>query len=376
MKYFLSAGEASGDIHAANLIRHLRGVDPDAQFEFLGGDKMAAEAGHAPVIHYRRMAFMGFSEVIRHLPAVLGNFKRARAAIGAQAPDALILIDYPSFNLRLAEWAMRRDIAVYYYIPPKVWAWKQWRVKKLKQLTRRLYCILPFEPAFYSRRGVDSALYVGNPSREEVDEKLAALQSRDRFIADHDLTSRPILALVPGSRESEIRNNLPIMTAVAQRHPDMQAVIAGAPSIDMRLYRSITTLPIVSDATFELMAHAEAALVTSGTATLECALIGTPQVALYRANGSRISHALFSRILKVDFVTLPNLIAGREIIPEMLLHHCNHHEVDAALTPLLAPDSPERAAQLEAYREMRHTLGTGRAAATAAIDIFNDIRQS
>lgn len=374
MKYFISAGEASGDLHGAGLIRHLRDLDKDAEITFLGGDRMAAAAGHEPLIHIRRMAYMGFSEVLRHLPAIRKNLRMARKALAEMAPDAVILIDYAGFNLKLAHEAYRRNLAIYYYIPPKVWAWKRWRVKALKAMMRRLYCILPFETSFYARNGVDSALYVGNPSREEVDEKLKEMSSRREFVHQYELTSRPILALVPGSRVGEIRNNLPVMAAVAQRHPEMQAVVAGAPGIDMGLYRSITSIQVVTDATLELMANARAALVTSGTATLECALAGTPQVACYRANGSRLSHTLMSRILKIDYVTLPNLIMGREMIPEMLLHHCTADEVDSRLTPLLA-DGDERTRMTEGYKEMRKILGTGRAAANTAIDIYNDIRK-
>lgn len=373
MKYFISAGEASGDIHAAGLIRSLLRLDPEASFTFLGGDLMADAADTAPAVHYRDMAYMGFSEVIRHLPGLLSILAEARRLIRAERPDAVILVDYPSFNLKLAREAASLGIPVYYYISPKVWAWKEHRLKAIRRYVDRVLSILPFEVDYFRRHNME-ADYVGNPSREEVDARLATLESREEFIAAHDLTRRRILALVPGSREGEIRNNLPIMIAVAKRHPELQAVVAGAPGIDMALYRRFTTYPVVSHATFDLMAHAEAALVTSGTATLECALTGTPQIAMYRANGSRLTYELFRRILKIPFVTLPNLIAGREIIPEMLLHNCTPDKVDRRLREIL-PDGSRRETMIKNYGFMRTRLGNQEAADTAAQIIIQTLRQ-
>lgn len=374
MKYFISAGEASGDLHAAQLITQLRHNDADATFTFLGGDEMTRAAGGTqPVIHYRDMAYMGFTEVVRHLPRVLGNLSEAKRALASSGADALILVDYPSFNLRLAAHAAKLGIPVFYYISPKVWAWKEHRVKKIKKLCRHVFCILPFETQFYRGHDVKSTVYVGNPSREEMDRRLASIESREEFIARHDLTGRPILALVPGSRLAEIRNNLPIMAKVAGLHPELQPVVAGAPGVDLTLYRRFTNYPIVTDATTELMAHSRAALVTSGTATLECALIGTPQVVLYRANGSRLTYHLFRHILKVNHVSLPNLIVDHTIIPEMLLHHCNVSEVDARLSAIL-DDGKERRAQLDGYREMRNALGTTSAASVTASLLVNALK--
>lgn len=372
MKYFISAGEASGDIHAARLVAALRKADSEASFTFLGGDLMAAEAGVPPLIHYRDMAFMGFSEVLRNLNKVLGNLSAARKALLDSRPDALILVDYPSFNLKLAKTAFEAGIPVYYYISPKVWAWKEGRVKSIRKYCRRVLSILPFEVEFYrSRHGYDVD-YVGNPSVGEVDSKLAALPPRADFMRSHGLdVDKPLLALVPGSRVGEIRNNLPIMDAVARRHPEMQAVVAGAPGIDPQLYGRYSQLPVVAGATFELVAFADAALVTSGTATLEAALIGTPQVVCYRANGSKISYNLFKRILKVNHVSLPNLIADAGVVDEMLLHHCNPDEVDAALTPLLT-DTEARRRMLNGYAEVRRRLTESDAAQAAAAIITND----
>lgn len=374
-RIFISAGEASGDLHAARLMEQMVKRSGALEFTFLGGDQMAGVAGHEPLIHYRRLAFMGFSEVFRNLHKLGRNLTLARRAIDEERPDAVVLVDYPGFNMKLAAHASKRGIPVFYYIPPKVWAWKEYRVKSLKKYTTAIYCILPFEPDFYRTHGVDKAVYSGNPSREEVDEKLGTLCSRSDFVAAHNLTGRPILALVPGSRIGEIRNNLPVMTAVASRHKDLQAVVAGAPGIDLNVYRRYTTLPVVDNATFELMAHAEAALVTSGTASLECGLIGTPQVVLYRANGSRFSYNLFKKILKVKYVSLPNLIVDRGVVPEQLLHHCNVEEVDAALTPLLGKNSPAREAQLSGYQLMRSRLGSQSMSSATADAIMNQLKK-
>nr|MBD5376824.1 lipid-A-disaccharide synthase [Bacteroides sp.] len=371
MNYFISAGEASGDLHASQLIAALRADDPQARFTFLGGDLMAREAGGSPLVHYRDMAYMGFSEVARHLSDIRANFAKARAALAAGGFDAVILVDYPGFNLRLAREAHRLGLPVYYFIAPKVWAWKSWRVKSLKRYCKRVFSIFPFEPAWFAARGMQVD-YVGNPSVAETDARLAAMPSRMELIAEHDLTSRPILALVPGSRLGEIRANLPVMQSVARKRRDMQAVVAGAPGVPMEFYRRFTTLPVVFGSTFELMAHADAALVTSGTATLECALAGTPQVVCYRSNGSALTYGVMKRVLHVNHVSLPNLIMDATIIPEMLLHHCNPGDVADELARIL-PGTPGHEEQKRGYAEMRRRLGSSSAAAGAAALILQDL---
>ena len=375
MKYFISAGEPSGDLHASRLVKALKKVDPDAKFAFLGGDLMAAEAGVQPVIHYRDMAFMGFSEVLRHLPQVLSNLKRAKEAIALQKPDALILVDYPSFNLKLAAFARSLGVKVYYYISPKVWAWKEHRVKDIKRYVDRMFCIFPFEVDFYKRRHDYDVTYVGNPSVEEVDEKLRRLPSREDFLKRYNLPDKPIIAIVPGSRKSEIKNNLMIMEQAASSHTDYQIVVAGAPGIDLQYYGYYITpgTPIITGATFELMHHAKAALVTSGTATLECALLNTPQVVCYRSNGNKLSYQIMKKILKVPFVSLPNLIANRRIVPEMLMHRCTPTLVGKELSNIL-PGRPGYDNQREGYRLMREILGDSEAATTTASAIYSAIR--
>ncbi len=376
MKYFLSVGEASGDLHASCLIESLCSLDKKAEFTFLGGDMMSEATGHAPVIHYRDMAFMGFSEVIRHLPTVLGNLKKAKNAIATTRPDALILVDYPSFNLKLAEYAHTLGIPTYYYISPKVWAWKEHRVKSIKKFIRHVYCILPFEPEFYKSRHDYDATYVGNPSKEEIDLRLSKLAGRDEFLKRHKLSDKPILALIPGSRRGEIKNNLMVMEQATKRFSDLQTVVATAPGIDLSYYGYYLTpgTPIVADDTFSLMRHAQAALVTSGTATLECALIGTPQIVCYRSNGMKLTYDIMSKILKIPFVSLPNLIAGKEIVPELLLHKCNPDEIAKHLNDIL-PGRPGYDNQIGGYKLMRKNLGDTLAAPTTAKAIIGDLKR-
>ena len=371
MHYFIIAGEASGDLHAAQQMRALRRSDPDARFTFLGGDLMAAEAGCAPLIHYRDMAFMGFSEVLRHLPKVLGNLRDARRALTRERPDAFIGTVYPSFNLKVAKTAYEAGIPVFYFISPKLWAWKAWRVKAIRRYVRRMLAIFPFEPAWYAAHGF-RADYVGNPSVAEVDAALAAAPPREEFLREHALRDRPLIALLPGSRRGEVRANLPVMLQAARRFAQYRPVVACAPGLDDDFYRSLTDLPLLRDATFPLLRHARAALVTSGTATLEAALAGLPQVVCYRSNGSKLTYDIMKRILKVDYVSLPNIISGREIVSEMLLHNCTPELVAERLAPLLR-DTPERAAQLDAYASMRATLGTMDAATEAARLITADL---
>lgn len=373
MKYFISAGEASGDLHGGLLIEALKECDENAEFVFLGGDCMAKASGHAPLIHYRDMAFMGFSEVLRHLGKVLGNLKTAREAVARERPDALVLIDYPSFNLKLAAFAHGLGIPVYYYISPKVWAWKEWRIKDMRRYCRKVLSILPFEVGYFKGKGMEVE-YVGNPSVEEVDAREASLPPRGEFLARWNLPAdKPLLALVPGSRVGEIRNNLPVMDAVARRFPQFTAVIAGAPGIDASIYSGFSSFPVVGNATFELLRNSANALVTSGTATLETALLGTPQVVCYRSNGSRLSRKVLERFIKCPFVSLPNLIAGREIVRELLLDRCNEEAVAAELAAIL-PGAPCRDEMLRGYARMRGILGTSDAARTAACAILTDLK--
>ena len=367
MKYFLIAGEASGDLHASHLIDSLKQLDQQAEFRFLGGDLMAAQSGVAPIIHYRDMAYMGFADVVKHLGKILGFLGTARRAIDEWQPAALILVDYPSFNLKVAKYAHNLGIPVHYFISPKVWVWKEWRVKDIRRYVDHMYCILPFEPDWYRERGY-KATYVGNPTVQEVAQASKDFPDFAHFIEQNDLPDRPIIALVPGSRVREIRDNLPLMLQAAARHPEFQAVIAGAPSIDNDLYRRVMDdkpVPVLRDATYPLVYHARAALVTSGTATLETALLGTPQVACYRFNGSKWSYNFYRRLLTGKYVTLPNLITDEPVIPELLMHLCTVDSIDEHVSKLLG-DTHERAAMLDGYRRLADRLGTNVCTATAA----------
>ena len=367
MKYFLIAGEASGDLHASHLIESLKQLDPEAQFRFLGGDMMSAQAGTQPIIHYRDMAYMGFADVVRHLGKILGFLGTARRAIDEWQPAAVILVDYPSFNLKVAKYAHNLGIPVHYFISPKVWVWKEWRVKDIRRYVNHMYCILPFEPDWYRERDY-KATYVGNPTVQEVAQASKDFPDFAQFIEKFGLPDKPIIALVPGSRVREIRDNLPLMLEAAARHPDYQAVIAGAPSIDDSLYRDVMgnqAVPVLRDATYPLVHHARAAVVTSGTATLETALLGTPQVACYRFNGSKLSYNFYRRLLTGKYVTLPNLIVDEPVIPELLMHLCTVDSIDSHLSQLLA-DSDERTTMLGGYQRLAERLGTDVCTETAA----------
>lgn len=367
MKYFLIAGEASGDLHASHLIESLKQLDPEAQFRFLGGDMMSAQAGAQPIIHYRDMAYMGFADVVRHLGKILGFLGTARRAIDEWQPAAVILVDYPSFNLKVAKYAHNLGIPVHYFISPKVWVWKEWRVKDIRRYVNHMYCILPFEPDWYRERDY-KATYVGNPTVQEVAQASKNFPDFAQFIEEFGLPDKPIIALVPGSRVREIRDNLPLMLEAAARHPEYQAVIAGAPSIDDSLYRDVMgnqAVPVLRDATYPLVHHARAAIVTSGTATLETALLGTPQVACYRFNGSKLSYNFYRRLLTGKYVTLPNLIVDEPVIPELLMHLCTVDSIDSHLSQLLA-DSDERTTMLGGYQRLAERLGTDVCTETAA----------
>lgn len=374
MTYMICAGEASGDLHASELISALRKQDPSADFLFLGGDMMAEASGKQPAVHYRDMAFMGVFDVVRNLSKVRKNLATAEKLLLDSRPDALILVDYPSFNLRLAKLAYQHSIPTYYYISPKVWAWKEYRTAKIAKYCRRVLAIFPFEPDFYAKHGYDSCTYVGNPSVEEIDRKLAVAAASSHFRRNHNLhNDKPIIAIVPGSRLGEIKRNMPIMLEAAESfESDYQIVIAGAPGVEPQIY-SATTKPVLFNSTMELMHHATAALVTSGTASLEAALAGVPQVVCYRHSGSRLTYAVMSRLLKIPYVTLPNLIAGRQIVPELLLHKCTADSVKNHLETIL-PNQPGRDEQLRGYEAIRRNLGITKAASTAAELILKDLQ--
>lgn len=376
MKYVFIAGEASGDLHASNLMTSLRALDSDADIRFFGGDLMTKAARRKPDLHYDELNVMGFSEVIRHLPRILRNLGKAKKLLREFRPDAVVLVDFPGFNLRLARYARRLGIKVFYFISPKVWAWKEYRVKSIRKYVDSLFCILPFEVKYFERKGY-KATYVGNPSVQEIAYALGHLPPKKHFVQRQGITDeRPMIALLPGSRKSEIRNNLPLMIEAVKRFPEFQPVVAAAPSIPEKFYREVAQVPglqVVFGATPVLLKYSKAAVVTSGTATLETALIGTPQVVVYRANGMKLSYDIMKRILKVKYVSLPNLIVDNSVVPELLLHNCTADAIARELGPLLQP-SPRRDWQLSGYRTMQRRLGSYVASEYAAELIYDSLQ--
>lgn len=376
MKYMLIAGEASGDLHASHLIKWLKKFDEEAEFRFFGGDLMAAEARRNPDLHYDMMNVMGFSEVLRKLPTLASNLRRAKRLLRDFRPDALVLVDYPGFNLTLAAYAHKLGIPVHYFISPKVWAWKEYRVRSIKKNVDRMYSILPFEVPFYKKHGYD-VTYVGNPSVQEIAHAMGHIPPKKHFMERQGLTDeRPIIALLPGSRRGEIRNNLPLMIEAAKRFPEFQYVVGAAPAVGEKFYREVAQDPglrLAFGCTPTLLKYSQAAVVTSGTATLETALIGTPQVVVYRANGMAISYKIMEKLLKVKYVSLPNLIVGNQIVPELLVHKCTVDSIARELSPLLQP-SPRRDFQLQGYRNMQRRLGTYVAAEYTAELIVDSLK--
>lgn len=377
MKYVLIAGEASGDLHASNLIKAIKEYDGEAEFRFFGGDLMAREARKNPDLHYSEMNVMGFSEVFRKLPKLISNLRKARVLLREYRPDALVLVDYPGFNLTLAPYAHKLGIPVHYFISPKVWAWKEYRVRKIKKYVDRMYSILPFEVQFYKKHDYN-VTYVGNPSVQEISHTLGHIPPKKHFLERQGLDGdKPIIALLPGSRRGEIRNNLPLMIDAAKRYPEFQYVVGAAPSVPEKFYREVAQDPglkVAFGCTPTLLKYSQAAVVTSGTATLEAAIIGTPQVVVYRANGMKISYKIMEKLLKVKYVSLPNLIVGNAVVPELLVHRCTADAISRELSPLLQP-SPRRDWQIQGYRNMQRRLGTSVAADYAAELIVGSLRK-
>ena len=379
MKYFICAGEASGDFHASLLIAALKEKDHEAQFRFLGGRLSINQIGHEPIIDIKEMSVMGFGEVIRKLPSILGHLKKAKKCLSEWRPDAVILIDYPSFNLKLAKHAHSLGLKVYWYISPKVWVWKEHRVKPLKKYVDKLFCILPFEVEYFKQRHDWNVEYVGNPSVEEVTQFKQQHNVKPSIeIADilGGPTDKPILALLPGSRFKEVKSNLPIMVEAAAAIPGYTAVVSGVSQLPNSLYEELAPgLPVITDNAFGLLECSQAALVTSGTATLETALFKVPQVMLYRHSGSKIAYKLFRRLLKVRYFSLPNLITDNETICELVMHFCTPEAVKEKLVEIL-PGGNKYAEQQSNYGKMTELLGTASPSVTVANLIFKDISKN
>ena len=377
MKFYLIAGEASGDIHASHLITAIREEDAEAQFRCFGGDMMAA-AGAELVQHYRDLAYMGFIPVFLHLRTILRGMKRCQKDILAWKPDAVILVDYPGFNLKIARFIKQHtSIPIFYYISPKIWAWKEYRIKDIKRDIDTLLSILPFEVKFFEEKHHYPIHYVGNPTVDEVDAYLKNHPAdADGFRRDNDLDARPIIALLAGSRKQEVRDNLHRMVeAAAPFSKDYQLVLAAAPGLDDDFYKEHASgldVKIVRDQTYRLLQHSTAALVTSGTATLETALFRVPQVVCYYMKWGKLASFARRLILKIPSISLVNLVADEEVVPELVAEQMTVANVRRHLAAIL-PGGSAREAQLQGYDRMAAILGEPGAPRRAAKQIVKTL---
>ena len=373
MQYYIIAGEASGDLHGSNLIKELHKLDAAANIRCWGGNKMEA-AGATLVKHYRGLAFMGFIEVITNLRTIFRNIHLCKKDILANRPDVLILIDYPGFNLRIAKWAKQQGLKIVYYISPQVWAWKENRVKGIKENVDKMLVILPFEKDFYKKWNYEVE-YVGHPLVQVVDSFLMTVDSKAQPTASNQQLTTNIIALLPGSRKQEILKKLPIMLEVAKHFPDYQFIVAKAPGLEENFYNELLApYKNVSSAvnkTYELLSQSTAALVTSGTATLETALFGVPEVVCYK--GSSISYQIAKRLVKIKYICLVNLIMDKEVVKELIQQELTVKNLAKELKDLLS--NPAKQEQLKKdYTELKNLLSQGgHASANAAKNIYNFI---
>jgi lipid-A-disaccharide synthase len=383
MKYYIIAGEASGDLHGGNMMKSLKKLDTQAEFRVWGGDSMAHESGGNLVKHYRNTDFVGFTEVVANLRTILTNIKNCKKDILGYQPDALILIDYPGFNLRIAKWAKKRNLKIIYYISPQVWAWNSRRVHKIKKIVDKMMVILPFEKDFYKKYDYDVE-FVGHPLLDAIDDYS---NEEDNFHKKNNFSKdKKIIALLPGSRNQEVKNLFSVMIELVPLFPEYQFILAGAPSIPLETYQkhiskynkereakneSVIELPIVFGQTYHLLKYATAAVVTSGTATLETALFEVPQVVCYK--GSTISYQIAIRIVDIQYISLVNLIMDKEIVTELIQHEFNTKSLEKALQNILKPE--EQKTIKEAYSELREKLGGGGASEKSAKTIWKTLNE-
>lgn len=376
MKYYLIVGEASGDLHASHLMSALKVEDPQAEFRFFGGDLMAAVGG-TPVKHYKELAYMGFVPVLLHLRTIFANMKRCKEDIAAWQPDVLILVDYPGFNLNIAKFIhAHTQIPVYYYISPKIWAWKEYRIKNIKRDVDELFSILPFEVDFFKKYNYPIH-YVGNPCVDAVHcFKQGYAESFEEFTLRNGLDKKPIIALLAGSRKQEIKDNLQRMIQASRNYTEYQFVIAGAPGISPEFYQAYMgdDTKIIFGRTYSLLSHATAALVTSGTATLETALFRVPQVVCYYTAAGKLVSFLRRHILKVKYISLVNLIAGREVVAELVADGMTAENVEQQLEAIL-PGQMTREQMLQNYDALIKILGQEGASERAAGKIVELLSQ-
>lgn len=375
MKYYVIVGEPSGDLHASKLMRGIRHADPEAEFRFSGGDRMAEVGGRENMLyHYTEMSFFGFVQVAMNLRTIFKQMDNTKADIERFNPDVVILIDYPAFNLRIAKWAKMRGIKVYYYIAPKVWAWKERRVKKLRKYVDRLYTIFPFETDYFRGHSIEP-IFRGNPLVDDIAERRATLPTREAFNAECGLDERPIVALVAGSRVSEIKANLPDMVALSRQFKEYQFVVTAVPWIDKSVYDKYigdSDVRYISDRTQQILAMSTAAIVTSGTATLETALMGIPEVVIYHVPW--LYEKLKPYFLRIPYISLVNINLNREAVKELVRANLKIEESARELTAIL-PGGTERERMLRDFDELREMIGEAGASERFAEDIVNSLKQ-
>ena len=359
MKYYIIAGEASGDLHGSNLIKEIKKLDPTASIKAWGGDLMQ-QAGASLVKHYRDLAFMGFLEVIKNLPTILQNIRFCKQDIDAWQPDVLVLVDYPGFNLRIAEWAKKQGFRVVYYIAPQVWAWKENRVKKMKLCIDKMFCILPFEKEYFKNKWNWDVTYVGHPLLQVIE----SFKSTTPLVTDN----KKVIALLPGSRKQEIIKMLPIMLSVTPHFPDYTFMVAQAPGQDAPFYNRFlmgyANVELVKNSTYDLLSVADAALVTSGTATLETALFKVPEVVCYKT--SKFSYQIAKWLVKIKFISLVNLIMDKEIVQEIIQEKLTEQQLTAALRNITENEA-NRKEVMDNYQSLHALLAAGGGDASAKV---------
>ena len=377
MRYYVIAGEPSGDLHASKLMRGIVKEDAAAEFRFCGGDLMAEAGGKQGMLyHYREMSFFGFVQVLCNLRTIFRQMDAVKRDIAEFKPDVVILVDYPAFNLRIAKWAKQRGIKVYYYIAPKVWAWKERRVKRLRRDVDRLYTIFPFESDYFRSKGIEP-IFCGNPLVDDIAARRRTLPLREEFMRDNGLDSRPIVALLAGSRRSEIKANLPAMVALAERLPQYQFVVTAVPWLDKSLYdqymgSATENIHYLCDKTQQTLAHSVAAVVTSGTATLETALMGIPEMVLYHI--PKLYEVLRPLVLKIPFVSLVNINLGREAVREIVVAKVDQDEAERELRSILNGGS-KRAKMLADFDQLRTIIGEEGASERFGAEIVRTIKR-
>jgi len=370
MRYYIIAGEASGDLHASNMMKQIVLKDSSAHFRFWGGDRMQAVGGDL-VKHYKDLAFMGFVEVVKNLPTILKNISFCKKDIENYQPDALILIDYPGFNLRIAEWAKDKGLKVYYYISPQIWAWKQSRVHKIKRVVDKMYCILPFEKDFYNKFDYH-AEFVGHPLLDAIQSDI--IHDKESIRRKYNFANDKVVLLLPGSRKQEIKEMLKVMVKVAEKNTDYRFVIAGVKSIPPDFYQEqigVSKVEMITGDTYSLLSIASAAMVTSGTATLETALFEVPEVVCYK--GGKISYEIAKRLIKVKYISLVNLILDRPAVVELIQDEMNVNRLNEELLKVLN-EGVNRDKMLADYKELKVKLGGGGASQKVAESIVNDLK--